>query len=722
MYKKALFLVIAISLFLTKARADEGMWIPMLLKKYNIEEMQRLGFKLTAEDIYSVNRACLKDAVVIFGRGCTGELISDQGLVITNHHCGYGQIQYHSSVKHDYLTNGFWAMSQEEELVNPGLTVTFLKRMEDVTTQVLEGVTDQMSLKERDSVIVKNMTAIKKAAIKDTHYKAVLKPFFHNNQYFLFVNEVFKDVRLVGAPPSAIGKFGGDTDNWMWPRHTGDFSLFRIYADKENQPAEYSKDNVPYKPAMHFPVSLKGVKEGDFTMVFGYPGSTYEYVPSYHLEMLTETINPKLIDVRTEKLRIMNRYQEADAKVRIQYAAKNARVSNSWKRWIGENKGLAKLNAINKKKAFEQSFQQWVEVNNDLNKKYGDLLADYKKLYQEYTTYRLAGDYTSELIYRNGIEIAKLAGSFDALAELYKAETKDEKAIAKLKETLSKAAKLYFKDYHLPLDKEMTAMLLDRYRQNVPADFHPNIYQTIDKKYKGNTEKYVDAVFKKSNFINQQQLEALINNFNEKQIKILEKDPAFLLFMSFKELYKTTIYKQLKSFNQQLAELNRLYMAAQMKFEKDKVFYPDANFTLRVSYGQVKGYKARDGVFYDNVTTLEGIIEKDNPDIYDYRVPEKLKELYKKKDFGRYEVNGSVPVCFVATNHTTGGNSGSPVLNAEGHLIGVNFDRAWEGVMSDLMYNPEQCRNISLDIRYVLFLIDKFAGAGYLLDEMTVVE
>ena len=722
MLRKILLTLMAAALLQVSALADEGMWIPMLLKKYNIEQMQEMGFKLSAEDVYSVNQACLKDAVVIFGRGCTGELISDKGLIVTNHHCGYGQIQYHSSVEHDYLTNGFWAMSQEEELANPGLSVTFLKRMDDVTSKVLEGTTEEMDEKERQKVIAKNIKTIKEAAIKDTHYKAVLKPFFHGNQYFLFVNEIYTDVRLVGAPPSAIGKFGGDTDNWMWPRHTGDFSMFRIYADKDNKPAEYSKDNVPYKPLKHFPVSMKGVNEGDFTMVFGYPGSTYQYVPSSHLEMLTETINPKLIDVRTEKLSIMNRYQGVDPKVRIQYAAKNASISNSWKRWIGENRGLDILDAITKKKAYEKKFNNWAAVTPARAEKYGDLIEDYAKVYKQYTEYRLASGYISEVAFRNGIEVASLAGSMNTLVKLYEAEKLDEAAIKKAKEKLNKSAALFFKNYHQPLDQELAAKLLTMYGENVPAKFHPEVIKTINGKYKGEAQKYIANVYKKTIFHNQTEVENLINNFSQKSIKSLKKDPVYQLYQSFRNMYDEVVYAKMKDYNVELGKLNKAYMAAQMELESDRVFYPDANFTLRVSYGQVKGYEARDAVIYNHFTTLDGIMEKDNPDIYDYAVPAKLKELYKNKDYGRYEVDGSVPVCFVATNHTTGGNSGSPVLNAEGHLIGINFDRAWEGVMSDLMFNPEQCRNISLDMRYVLFIVDKFAGAGYLLDEMTIVE
>ena len=477
----------------------------------------------------------------------------------------------------------------------------------------------------------------------------------------------------MGAPPSAIGKFGGDTDNWMWPRHTGDFSMFRIYADKDNKPAEYSKDNVPYKPAQHFPVSLKGVNEGDFTMVFGYPGSTYQYVPSYHLKMLTETVNPKLIDVRTEKLAIMNRYQEADPAVRIKYAAKNARISNSWKRWIGENRGLEILDAINKKQQFEADFTKWAKAQAP---EYAALLNDYETIYKDYTNYNLTYGYYREMIRSNGMEIAYMPRQMSALKAMYKTDEFNAEAAQKVKDRLIERAELFFKDYYKPIDKELSAKLLSMYAQNIDAGFQPDVYELINGKFKGDINKYVDVLFSKSIFDDKEAVMAFINNFSVKSIKKLDKDPAYILNKSFTRVYDKNVYPQMKKYSVALGELNKEYMAAQMKFESDKVFYPDANFTLRVSYGQVKGYTARDAVYYKHFTTLEGIMEKDNPEIYDYRVPAKLKELYANKDYGRYEVDGTVPVCFVATNHTTGGNSGSPVLNADGHLIGINFDRS----------------------------------------------
>ncbi len=711
---KRLFSSLLLSLLvaLSVLRADEGMWIPMLLDRFNIDIMQREGFRLTAEDIYSINRASMKDAVVIFGGGCTAELISPEGLLITNHHCGYRSIQRHSTVEHDYLTHGFWAMSRDEELPNPGLTVTFLVRMEDVTDRILSKVNDRMSEEEREKIIGEESRTIVDEAVKGTVYRAEVKPFYLGNQYFLIVQKVYRDVRLVGAPPSAIGKFGGDTDNWMWPRHTGDFSLFRIYAGKDNEPADYSPDNRPYRPAYFFPISLKGVHPGDFTMVMGYPGSTYEYAPSYHLKMLVHDLYPRLIDIRDKKLEIINAAQEADPKVRIQYAAKNASISNSWKRWIGEIRGLNKLDAIAKKQAFEKKFQAWAEADPQRKEKYGDLLPAYARLYPDYGRYDLWAATLSEVFIRYGIEAAGLARYFLFL------ENEDPAGIADRKETLKKRSEAFFRDYDVEVDKQLFLALLEKYREIMPRDLWPEELL----RWEGKEEKYMERFYARTLFADPRKMEAFLDDLSPASLKKLRKDPAFILASQVADIYSGKIYPEFRRLDREKKRLDRLYMAGQMAFRKGEHLYPDANFTLRVTYGKVKGYEPKDAVKYLYLSTLTGVMEKDNPDIYDYHVPEKLKELYRNKDFGRYGEGGRMPVCFIATNHTTGGNSGSPVLNAEGHLIGVNFDRAWEGVMSDLMYNPDQCRNISLDIRYALFLIDKYAGAGWLLKEMKIIE
>jgi len=720
MRRKLVVGLLFISVFFNAAlRADEGMWIPVLIEKYNIKLMQEKGFKLSAEDIYSVNKACMKDAVLIFGGGCTGEIISGEGLLITNHHCGYGQIQKHSSLENDYLRYGFWAMSRKEELTNPGLTVTILKRMEDVTSEVLQGVTDAMGQPERESLIDKNISEIQKKAVEGTGYRASIRPFYMGNQYFLFVNETFRDIRLVGAPPSAIGKFGGETDNWIWPRHTGDFSIFRIYADKDNKPADYSSDNVPYKPAYFFPISVRGVKEGDFTMVFGYPGSTSQYVPSYHIDMVKNYINPKIIEIRTKKIEIMEAAMNTDPLIRIQYSAKKSGIANSWKKWQGEIMGLEKMNTIATKKDYEKRFSKWAEEDAARNLKYGKILSSYEGLYNKLKEYTLVNNYTNEVF--NGAEVLGMARRIKVLSDVIENNSSEE-IINATKDNLLNSSKDFFKDYNINTDKEIFVAVMRMYGENIDQKWLIPEYLKLRNNNKGDFQAAANKLYSKSVFADEGKFNSFIKTFNKSSVNIVKKDQFYILAMGVNDYMSKNVRGELARLNSEIQSLNKLYMTAQMEFDKERVFYPDANFTLRVTYGKVSGYKSKDAVYYTHYTTLSGIIEKDNPEIFDYDVPDKLKELYAKKDFGRYTQNGEVPVCFIANNHTTGGNSGSPVLNAEGQLIGVNFDRAWEGVASDMAFNPDQSRNISLDIRYALFIIDKFAGAGYLLNEMKIVE
>ncbi len=692
--------------------ADEGMWIPLLLKKYNYEDMKKKGFKLTPEDIYSINQASMKDAVVIFGGGCTGELISDQGLLITNHHCGYGSIQSHSSVEHDYLTNGYWAEKIGDELPNPNLTVTFLVKMEDVTEKVLSGIDKNLSEELQNEQIKKNIEIIKQEAIKGTIYEAELEPFFNGNAYYLFINKVYTDIRLVGAPPSSIGKFGGDTDNWMWPRHTGDFSLFRIYANKNNEPANYSAENVPYKPIKHFPISLKGVEKGDFTMVFGYPGRTSEYLSSFAVESIMNIINPNRIKIRDTKLNIMKADMETSAKIRIQYASKAANVSNAWKKWIGENKGLKKLNAIEKKKQFEKELTNWINSNQERKAEYGNILSEYEKIYTQLKPYSFIEQYMLEAVL--GIETNDYALDFENLENL------DQNAQKELITKLKKGIEGHFKNFNLETDKKIFAALYKIYADSVANEYKPKFIEEVNKKYKGDFYAYANKIYAKSIFTDKMRLENFLNNFSLKKLKA---DPFYSSTIEVINFYREKVYTTTKEANLALQSLNKKYLKAIIEFNSTKTLYPDANFTLRVTYGNVDTYEPNDGVIYKYFTTLDGIIEKDNPEIYDYDVPEKLKELYKSKDYGQYaDKDSTLHTCFIATNHTTGGNSGSPVLNANGELIGVNFDRNWEGTMSDIMYDPNQCRNISLDIRYALFIIDKFAGSQRLIDEITIVK
>ncbi len=716
--KYSLILFLASLFIYQPIKADEGMWIPLLLEKYNYADMQAKGLKLTADEIYSINNTSLKDAIVIFGRGCTGELISDKGLLLTNHHCGYGQIQAHSSLENDYLSDGFWAMNPSEELINKGLTATFLIRMEEVTEIVLDGVHKEMTEKERQEIVKANSEKLVENAIEGTHYTALVKPFFYGNQYYLFVNEVFKDVRLVGAPPSAIGKFGGDTDNWMWPRHTGDFALFRIYADADGKPADYSPENIPYRPKKFLPISLKGIQKDDFTMVYGYPGTTQEYLPSYAVKHITENSNPHKIAIREAILEIMQESMNADPAVRIQYASKSASVANAWKKWIGENRGLKKLNAIERKKTYENDWLNWLVEDRERREEFSRIFLDFRDNYEQLAPYQLALDYFMEAGY--AMEIVKSARIIAPLLTL-KDDISDEE-VEQLLTKIKAGYQGFFKDYHKPTDfKIFRKVFLEMYPNEVPKLYQPDIFLQIEKDFKGDADKYAQHLYSKSILVNPEALFKFLDSYRVNKKKKLQKDPGIQMYQSIMSFFLQEIrplHNQIQLSNDSLM---RHYMALQLAMEPNKVFYPDANFTLRITYGQVADYFPRDAVFYEHFTTLDGIMQKDNPDIYDYRVPEKLKQLWENKDFGPYASNGSVAVCFTGSNHTTGGNSGSPVLNAEGHLVGINFDRNWEGTMSDIMYDPDQCRNITLDVRYLLFIVDKFAGAGHLLEEMEII-
>ena len=694
--------------------ADEGMWIPLLLEKYNIEDMQAKGFKLSAEDIYSINQDCLMDAVVVFGSGCTGEVVSDKGLLLTNYHCGFGEIQNHSSIENDYLTNGFWAMNMKEELPNDNLSVKFLKKIEDVTEKIMNGVNDYMTEEERQDIIKANIDTLKKIVIADYHLKATIKPFFYGNQYYMFIYEEYKDIRLVGAPPSAIGKFGGDTDNWMWPRHTGDFSIFRIYADKDNNPAEYSEENVPYKPKRYLPISIKGINEGDFTWVMGYPGSTQEYLISDAIEQILNVRNPNRIQVRDARLEIMNRYAEMNDTIRIKYADKNASASNSWKRWKGEIVGLNRLKTVEKKKKLEMEFKNWAKQNSKTE--YFEIIPQLSELYSEIEEYAVAHDYWRESI--RSIEIIRFASRFDKVIEIINSDSIDEEYEGKLEKLQTEVDKFY-KDYVQEIDQEIFEKLLPLYFNNVNSDYIPNI---SDFDINNNLSTYTEKLYNNSIFANEKECRELIKSINKDIVKTIETDPFYIFYKSFANVYNNDVKPKYDSLNNETKRLYRSYVKGLQEMNTDKIYYPDANFTMRVSYGNIEGFSPRDGVDYEYYTTIDGVIEKDNPQIYDYDVPQKLIDIYKAKDFGKYQQNETISVCFIATNHTTGGNSGSPVLDAEGNLIGLNFDRAWDGIMSDMMFDPERSRNVTLDIRYLLFIVDKFAGAGHLVDEMKIIE
>ncbi len=704
------------------ARADEGMWLPVLVQE-RIGDMQEKGFRLDAEDIYSINRASLKDAVVLFGRGCTGELISGEGLLLTNHHCGYSQIQKHSSVEHDYLRDGFWAMSRSEELPNEGLTVSFLDRMEDVTDAVLAGYSEGMGETQRDSIVKANSRIlIDKAVSQGKGMEADVEALYYGNQYFLFVYRVFRDIRLVGAPPSSIGKFGGDTDNWMWPRHTGDFSIFRIYAGKDNNPADYSEDNVPYTPKKYFSISLGGVNEGDFTFVYGYPGRTQEYIMSEGVRYISEISDPHKIALRSLRLDIQDRYMSRSQAVRIQYSSKNAGVANSWKKWQGEMRGIRKMGTVEKKQEYEKRFAGWADGT-----RYAGIVQKLDSLYRLLEPYSYAADYYNETA--RTVELSRFATAYTGLRNKAILTSSEDRADS-IRAEMADLAETFYKDYYLPIDRESFIAVMDMFDRNVPAGFKPEYFVRSMDKY-GSAAVWADSLFGNSVFADSTALAGAVAAASaegpDTDITVLADDPAAEFGRVFEEWYMEGILPVRRRLSREITLLYRDYMKGQMEFEPEKDFYPDANLTLRVAYGSVQGYSPADGTYYLPSSTLEGIMQKDNPEIFDYDVPERLREIYRTKDYGRWAITGAdgkktVPVCFIATNHTSGGNSGSPVINADGNLIGINFDRVWEGTMSDIVFDPDLCRNIALDIRYVLFIIDKVAGASYLLDEMSFSE
>ncbi|MEP7169094.1 MAG: S46 family peptidase [Bacteroidota bacterium] len=714
---KLFFLFAYFILLIPQCRADEGMWLPVFLKQLNEDAMIKKGLKIPVDQIYSVNNSSMKDAVVLFGGGCTAEIISDKGLLLTNHHCGYSSIQAQSSVDHDYLTDGYWAMTQDRELPCPNLTVTFIIRIEDVSDSINKNLNVSMSEIERDSKIHDLCSNLEAKAIEGTHYDAKIKPFFNGNQFFLFLTETFKDIRLVGAPPSSIGNFGADTDNWMWPRHTGDFSMFRIYADKENKPAPYSKENIPFKPRWHFTISLKGIDKGDFTMVYGFPGRTQEYLPSYAIDIIEKTADPTKIKIRDARLKIMEDGMKVSDTVRIQYASKQRSLGNAFKKWQGEIKGLKRLDTIRKKKEFEKSFMDW--VNNNNKTQYKNLLSEFEKTYSEFSNYNLANDYFTEGAM--GIELISYTQNFQKLVELSQKEKPDEAEIKKEAEKLKTNSAGFFKNYDSRIDKNVFAKLLKMFHDDLDKSFYPDIFKMINEKYKNDFRKYADDMFSKTFMISKNKVDELLTNFSAKSAKKILKDPAYILMKSITDNQKQKVAGEFAELNETLNKLNRHYMAAQMEMQSEKKFYPDANLTMRITYGQVMDYVPRDAVHYNFYTTLEGVMEKEDASDVEFIVPKKLKELYEKKDYGQYGKNGSMPLAFIASNHTTGGNSGSPVINANGELIGTNFDRVWEGTMSDYQYDSDECRNIALDIRYTLFVVDKFAGCKRLVDEMTIV-
>ena len=708
----AIFLAMVLGFFSVKA--DEGMWLPLLLQD-NEADMQALGLQLTAADLYDINNSSLKDAVVSLGGFCTAEMISDQGLMLTNHHCAYNVIQDHSSVNNDYLSDGFWAMDKSEEIPNEGLTASFLVRMEDVSERV-NAALDTIADEQRSGVMRKLFAEIVAEATENTHYNARVKGFFGGNDFYLMVYETFTDVRLVGAPPSSIGKYGGDTDNWMWPRHTGDFALLRVYAGPDGKPAEFSEDNVPMKPRHHFPISLDGVENGDFTMIMGFPGSTDRYLSSYGVKQAIDQKNPTIVKIRDTKLSIMKKHMDAKEKVRIQYAAKYAQTANYWKYFIGQTKGLKTMKVYEKKKALEDQFTAWVNSDPNRIEKYGealDLLADGFYDNEKINVNRM---FLNEAIFQGPEVFYFIYKVQDAIANLPEDPKERRLAINELKDM----ARDHFKNYNKDLDKDLFAGLLSLYEENVARSQQADAFEKVRTHWytKGDWNKFAEYVYKNSPFVDRAKFWDFLENPSMAKI---EKDYAARMFNSIFDDYRANIGPKRGAIRAKLAKGERLFSAGLREMMPDKKFYPNANSTMRLTYGSVGDYAPGDAMHYDFVTTIDGLMAKEDPTNDEFIVPEKLQELYASKDYGRYaDENGNLIINFISGNDITGGNSGSPVLNAYGELIGTAFDGNWEAMSGDIAFENEIQRTISVDVRYTMFIIDKFAGASHLIDEMTI--
>ncbi len=707
-----------LSFVCVKAPADEGMWLPFLLESLNEKEMKAMGMKIKAKDIYDINKGSLKDAIVQFGGGCTGEIISNEGLVLTNHHCGYGSIQRLSTLSSNYIANGYWSKNKEEELPSAGLSVTFISKMEDVTTTILQGVTDKTTEQERQSIIDKNTKLFQEKYKKETYENLLVRPFYNGNMYIAIVTLVYNDIRFVGAPPESIGAYGHDTDNWVWPRHAADFSVFRIYADANNKPAAYNINNIPYVPKKALKISTSGIKEGDFTMVFGFPGRTNEYLPAVAVQQTLEVNNPIKIDIRDGVLKILKTYMQQDENIKLQYGSKYAGIANAWKKWIGENQGLARSGAVQKKLDNEKLFLQKINANPNWKSLYGNVLTDLNDLYKNSSDYFFVRDAFNETI--GNCEILSQGVQFNTLEKAL--EKNDIATIEKEKTAALNRLTSFYKDYSYKVDEVVLAKVLQIYFSKVESKYWGNLTEKIWNANNKDAVVIAKDVFSNSFIINKEKLKIFLALSNSEMLIALNNDKGYALANGLRQGFVVNVANTVVNNQNEINKLQRQYMAAQMVVLKEKRFYPDANSTLRITYGKIKPYQPKDGVTYNYHTYLDGVMDKYIPNDYEFDVPQKLRELYAAKDYGQYGENGKMPVCFIAANHTTGGNSGSPALDAYGNLVGLNFDRAWEGTMSDINYDVNICRNIMVDIRYVLFIIDKFGGATHLINEMNLVK
>ena len=715
----------------SRCLADEGMWLPLLIDRLNYTDMEHCGLQLTPEEIYSVNHSSLKDAIVSMGGGfCTGEIISKEGLLLTNHHCGYDYIQSHSTENNDLLTNGFWSFTKDQELANPGLYVQFLIRMDDVTKKVLKNVRDDMSETERQHVIGRTIDDIIADTKINSDYDIEIKPFFEGNEYYMFVYETYYDVRLVGAPPESIGKFGGETDNWMWPRHNGDFSLFRVYTGPDGKPAKYSPDNIPLKPKYFLPISLEGVQEKDFAMVLGYPGSTNRYLTSYGVKLALEKSNPTRVKIRQKRLEIMKEDMDASKKIRLDYAAKYAAVSNYWKYYIGLSNGLQKFDIYDQRKNLEDKFTDWLKAKKSRENKFGDPVAMIASAYPDVEKYSIPYYYLLEAGF--GIEMIKFGYRFRSILQLLSAQKVNWDELGIELDYRRQVAKDFFKDYNPDTDKKEFAALLSMFYHDVPKEFQPKAFDAVeithgpnDRFFKdfqvdkqGDFQSLANYIYNNSILVDANKLNTFLTNPEK---TVLENDPGYLFASSVYDAYRSISIKRGLAL-EKLDQGRRLFIGGLREMQPDKDFYPDANSTMRLTYGRVLSYSPRDAVQYEYFTTLKGVMEKEDPSDPEFIVPNKLKELYEDKNYGQYGENGRMHVAFITNNDIAGGNSGSPVLNSKGELIGVAFDGNWEAMSSDVAFEPAVQRCINVDIRYVLFIIDKYAGATNLINEMKLIK
>ncbi len=697
--------------------ATEGMWVPNKIAELVGPEMKTMGLKIEPSALYAINQSSIKDAVVHFNGGCTSVLVSGQALLLTNHHCGYSQIQKHSTLENNYLKDGFWAMKLSEELANPGMDATIIQEIRDVTDEVLEGISVETKEADRNEQILAKAKEIVAKIEEETGYSAYIKPFYYGNQYLLFITEVFQDVRLVGAPPSSIGKYGFDTDNWVWPRHTGDFSVFRIYASPDNKPAEYAEENKPYQPKHFVPVNLQGVEKDDFTLVYGFPGTTQNYIPEAEVKNILEVINPMRIKMREASLDVIDAAMSKDELTKIQYAAKQSRISNAYKKWIGQSKGLIRHRALEKRDSIEQLFTERINAKPGWKEKYRTLIDEMAKMEALALPFNINRNYLIEFYYM-GPEILRYTERYRELVSMCQDESVSDEAIEEwIAEQKEKQG--FFDNYNAQIDEDIMKTQIGFFVEDQqPLDLLKNV-----RKGGESLEEMVERVYEDSYFSSREKVMEMLDKFKRKHYKKIMEDPAFLMALDIYNHYFVEVRPQLAALSSKTDSLQRVWMAAQMKVLPERTYSPDANGTLRITFGKVEGYDPFDGASYAYYTTLEGVMEKEDPNNPEYVVPEKLKQLYEAKDYGRYAHNtGEMRVAFVASNHTSGGNSGSPVFDGNGNLIGLNFDRTWESTMSDILFSPVICRNISVDIRYVLFIMDKYAGAGHLVDEMTLVE